>query len=189
MIRIVTMDRHPLVHAGVEAVLRDRAGLAHAGSAADRYALWPLLQRTHPDVVLLEAAGEGLDLCLRLKDRPSAPSVVLHGVGDGDLVPAAFAGADAVLARTAPVRELLETLRDPQLPELGPRRRSRAAEPLAPTDRAIFAMRLAGTSRADIAKVADLHPSELHGRLSAIAAQLAGTAPAPDRQRALRAVA
>jgi DNA-binding NarL/FixJ family response regulator len=132
MIRIVTMDRRPLVHAGVEAVLRDRPGLAHAGAAGDRYALWPLLQRTHPDVVLLEAAGDGLDLCLRLKGRPTPPRVVLHGAGDGDLVPAAFAGADAVLDRAAPVRELLETLRDPQLPEIGARRRARAAEPLAP---------------------------------------------------------
>src|SRR5690348_7700855 len=140
MIRIVTMDRHPLVHAGVSAVLRDRPGLEHAGGARDRYALWPLLQRTHPDVVLLEAAGDGLDLCLRLKDRPSPPRVVLHGAGDGDAVAAAFAGADAVLDRAAPVRELIETVREPRLPEIGARRRARAAEPLEPTDRAIFAM-------------------------------------------------
>jgi DNA-binding NarL/FixJ family response regulator len=188
MIRIVTMDRHPLVHAGVGAVLQGRPGLEHAGSAADRYALWPLLQRIHPDVVLLEADGDGLDLCLRLKDRTSAPRVVLHGAGDDDLVPAAFAGADAVLDRAAPVRELLETLRDPKLPAVGARRRARAAEPLTPTDRAIFAMRLAGTARADIAKVAGLHPSEVHSRLSAIASKLAGVGGVVDH-RALRAVA
>ena len=189
MIRIVTMDRQPAVLAGVEAILRGRPGLTHAGSAADRYSLWPLLQRTHPDVALLDASGDGLELCLRLKDRLHAPRVVLHGAGDGDLVPAAFAGADAVLDRTAPARELVETLRDPRLPAIGARRRARAAEPLGPTDRAIFAMRLAGTPRADIAEVAGIHPSELHARLAAIVAQLAGKPAVPDHRRALRAVA
>jgi hypothetical protein len=113
---------------------------------------------------------------------------VLHGGGDAALVPAAFAGADALIDRSATVRELVETLREPRLPELSARQRARAAERLDHADRAIFAMRLAGTARADIAKVAGIHPSELHGRLAAVAAQLAGRT-APARERRLRAVA
>ncbi len=137
MIRIATLDSHPTVLAGVEAILRDRFGLAHVGSAHDRYGLWPLLQRTHPDLVLLEHGpdADGLELCLRLKDRPSAPRVVLHGGGDAALVPAAFAGADALIDRSAPVRELVETLREPRLPELSARQRARAAERLDHADR------------------------------------------------------
>jgi DNA-binding NarL/FixJ family response regulator len=184
MIRIVTMDRHPTVLAGVEAILRESSGLEHAGSAHDRFGLWPLLQRTHPDVVLLEhTGGDALELCLRLKHRPAAPRVVLHGGGEDDLVPAAFAGADAVLDRTAPVRELVEALRAPALPGIPVRLRARAAERLSPADRAIFSMRLAETPRADVAKVAGIHPSELHGRLASVAARLAGdTVHVPERR-------
>jgi DNA-binding NarL/FixJ family response regulator len=190
MIRIATLDSHPTVLAGVEAILHNRSGLVHVGSAHDRYGLWPLLQRTHPDVVLLEHGpdADGLELCLRLKDRPSAPRVVLHGGGDAVLASAAFAGADALIDRSATVRELVETLREPRLPELSARQRARAAERLDHADRAILAMRLAGTSRADIAKVARIHPSELPGRLAAVAAQLAGrNASSPERR--LRAAA
>lgn len=196
MIRIITVDPRPAVLAGVEAILRERPGIAHVGSAQDRYALWPLLQRTHPDVVLLDhtPGGDGLELCLRLTDRRLAPRVVLHVEDTGPaLVPAAFAGADGLIGRTAPVRELVETLREvgagsSRLTELPLRLRSRAAERLAPADRAILAMRLAGTARADIAKVAGLHLSDLHGRLAAIAAQLAGQS-TPDTGGRLRAVA
>ncbi len=195
MIRIATMDRHPTVLAGVEAILRDRPGLAHVGSASDRYGLWPLLQRTHPDVVLLEHSpgGDGLELCLRLKERDLAPRVALHCDGHEALVAASFAGADAVLDKAAPVRELVETLRavaagGHAMPEVALPVRSRAAERLAGADRAIFAMRMAGTSSPDIASVAGVRRSELHGRLASIAAQLAGrTVPVPDRH--LRAVA
>ena len=173
MIRIITVDPRPAVLAGVEAILRERPGIAHVGSAQDRYALWPLLQRTHPDVVLLDVQH----------DEDTGPA----------LVPAAFAGADGLIGRTAPVRELVETLREvgagsSRLTELPLRLRSRAAERLAPADRAILAMRLAGTARADIAKVAGLHLSDLPGRLAAIAAQLAGQS-TPDTGGRLRAVA
>ena len=196
MIRIVTVDPRTAVLAGVEAILRDRPGLAHVGAAQDRYALWPLLQRTHPDVVLLDhtPGGDGLELCLRLTERRLAPRVVLHVEETGPaLVAAAFAGADALIGRSAPARELVETLREAgagssRLTELPLRLRLLAAERLSPADRAILAMRLAGTARADIAKVAGLRPSDLHGRLAAIAAQLAGQ-PTPDTGARLHAVA
>jgi DNA-binding NarL/FixJ family response regulator len=188
MIRIATMDRHPTVLAGVEAILRDHPGLEHVGSATDRYSLWPLLQRTHPDVVLLEHApgGDGLELCLRLTERDLAPRVVLHGAG-GDVLPAAFAGADALLDKSAPVRELVETLRavaagEHVLAPVSLPSRSRAAGRLEGADRAVFAMRMAGTASPDIANVAGIHRCELHGRLAAIAAQLDGRAvPPPER--------
>ena len=193
MIRIATMDRHPTVLAGVEAILRDRPGLEHVGSASDRYGLWPLLQRTHPDVILLEHSpgGDGLELCLRLTERDLAPRVVLHGAGA--LVPAAFAGADALLDKGAPVRELVEMLRAVGagahvMPPVSLQLRSRAAARLDGADRALFAMRMAGTSSPDIASVAGIHRSEVHGRLAAIAAQLDGRA-TPTRGRHLSVVA
>ena len=66
--------------------------------------------------------------------------------------------------------------------------RSRAAARLDGADRAIFAMRMAGTSSHDIASVAGIHRSEVHGRLAAIAARLDGR-PMPTRERHLSVVA
>ena len=176
MIRIATMDRHPTTLAGVDAILRDRPGLEPVGSASDRYGLWPLLQRTHPDVILLEHSpgGDGLELCLRLKERDLAPRVVLHGA-------------------CAPVRELVETLRavaagERMMPPVPLPERSRAAARLDGADRAVFAMRMAGTSSPDIASVAGIHRSEVHGRLASIAAQLDGRA-MPTRERQLSVAA
>ena len=48
--------------------------------------------------------------------------------------------------------------------------------------------RLAETPRADIAKVAGIHPSELHGRLASVAARLAND-PVQVPERRLSAVA
>ena len=72
MIRIVTLDRQPLMRRGVESALREQPDLELAGAASDSGELWPLLYRTDPDLVLtgVEDPGESLALCLRLKRRP-----------------------------------------------------------------------------------------------------------------------
>jgi DNA-binding NarL/FixJ family response regulator len=115
MIRVATVDRHPAVHAGLDAFLRAEPDLLHVGGAADRYELWPLLQRTHPDVVVLEhsAAVDGLSPCLRITGRPGAPRVLLFGtdLGRDVLVPATLAGARAIWpVRRAPTSRPLRGL-------------------------------------------------------------------------------
>lgn len=179
MIRVVTLDRHPAVHAGVAAVLHGEPDLVHVGAAADRFELWPLLDRTHPDVVLVDDAPGGLELCLRITRRASAPRVVLYTAGRSAdaIVPAMLAGVDAIVAKTAPVRELLETIRraardGASLPALPPQVQSRAARRLESEDRAIFAMRLAGTAPAEIAETLGIRRSELGGRITAILSRL-----------------
>jgi DNA-binding NarL/FixJ family response regulator len=183
MIRVATVDRHPAVHAGLDAILRAEPDLLHVGGAADRYELWPLLQRTHPDVVVLEhsAAVDGLSPCLRITGRPGAPRVLLFGtdLGRDVLVPATLAGAGAIVDKSAPVRELVQALRavaagEQLLPAIPPGLQSRAAARLAPHQRAIFAMRLAGTSTADIASVAGLARTDVRASIGAIVALLGG---------------
>jgi DNA-binding NarL/FixJ family response regulator len=121
----------------------------------------------------------GLELCLRITGRPGAPRVLLFGadLGPEAIVAATLAGAEAIVDKGAPVRELLETIRavaagDDALPAIPPRLQTRAAARLAPEQRAIFAMRLAGTSTADIATVAGLATSDVRARLAAIVAAL-----------------
>src|ERR671932_1022345 len=92
-VHVAVLDRHPVARAGFDAILRAQPGLALAGAVADEHALWPLLYRARPEVVLLEhdpAAGANLALCLRIKARTLAPRVVLCAaeVGTERIVPA-----------------------------------------------------------------------------------------------------
>jgi DNA-binding NarL/FixJ family response regulator len=196
-IRVATFDHHPTVLAGMEAILRHEPDLVHVGAAADRYELWPLLNRTQPDVVVLDHGhGGGLELCLRITARRPAPRVLLFGSGMGAEagVAATLAGAGAILDKGAPVRELLESIRavaagEQVLPAIPPRVQSRAAARLGRRDRAIFAMRLAGTPTADMAGVVGLGAPELRERLAAIVGTLGGRPePVPGGPR-LRVVA
>jgi DNA-binding NarL/FixJ family response regulator len=187
LIRVAVLDPHPAVRAGIEAVLATQPDLTPAGSAADAQELWPLLNRSRPDVLLLDQrarCGEGLVLCRRVKAPLLAPRVVLcaaHAHADL-IVPATLAGADALVDKSADLRELLAAIRAVAagrrtLPRITPRLQARAAARLGPVDRAVFAMRLAGTSPRDIATTVGLGGHELDARLSAILAALAGEEP------------
>ena len=184
MIRIAILDRRPVVRAGLEATLVAQPGLASAGAAADRRDLWPLLYRTRPDIVLLEhgpRASDALGVCLRIKTQLPAPGVLLCTTGAGDelIVPATLAGADAIVDTGGDLRELVHAIRvvgggGRVMPAVTPRLQARAAARLGPHDRAIFAMRLGGTSPADIAATVGLAPRRLAGRVQAIVAMLGG---------------
>jgi DNA-binding NarL/FixJ family response regulator len=183
MIRIAVLDRHPAVRAGVDAILRDQQGLAPAGSAADPRELWTLLYRARPDVVLVEhdpGTRDGLAVILRLKGGVQAPRAVLTAAQPGPelVVPATLAGADAIVDTAAEVRDLAGAIRavaggERRLPPITPALQARAAERLEPQDRAILAMRLAGTAPADVAATVGLGRRELTARMHAIVGALA----------------
>jgi DNA-binding NarL/FixJ family response regulator len=171
MTRVAILDRHPAVRAGLHALLRSVPGLAFAGSASHRRELLPLLYRTDPDVLLVDE----LELVRRVKTEAPRTRVVLYVASPSAelLLAAAVAGADGVLDKGASERELLCALRgEPVLPPVAPQAQARAAARLDPRDRAIMAMRLAGTSARDIAGVVGLTVAGLNGRVQAIVAQL-----------------
>ena len=185
MIRVAVVDRQPTVRAGLDAILAGQPDLVAVGGAGHARELWPLLRRVRPDLVVLDGPtlGEALALCLQLKAGLVRPHVVLFAsaVRTGAIVPATLAGADGIVDKAADVRELLHVIRtvaggERALPRITPRLQADAAQRLAPQDRAIFAMRLAGTSAADIAATVRLAALELHARIAAILATLAGPA-------------
>jgi DNA-binding NarL/FixJ family response regulator len=185
-VRVAVLDRHPVARAGFDAILRAQPGLALAGAVADEHALWPLLYRARPEVVLLEhdpGSGASLALCLRIKARPMGPRVVICAAEAGTelIVPATVAGADAIVDKAADVRELVHAIRavargERVVPRFTPALQAAAAARLGHRDRAIFAMRLAGTAPHEIADVVGLDPRALEARTAAIAAAL-GTRP------------
>jgi DNA-binding NarL/FixJ family response regulator len=181
MTRVAIVDRHPTVRAGLDAIVTAQPDLLAAGCAADACELWPLLHRVRPDVVVLDGhpLGDALGHCLQMKAGLLRPRVVLFAsdVRTGAIVPATLAGADGIVDKAAEVRELLHVIRtvaggEPALPRITPRLQTDAAQRLAPQDRAIFAMRLAGTSAADIAATVRLAAHELDARIAAILATL-----------------
>ena len=116
MIRVLVVDDHPVLRAGLEAVLRTEPGFVCVGTAADGHELRAAMGQTRPDVVLLDwrlGDEDGLALCRTLRAGPAPPEVVLYTATadpglDGQ---AADAGAHAVVEKTADIDELFDTLR------------------------------------------------------------------------------
>ena len=96
-----------------------------------------------------------------MRARRAGARVVIYAAGPHAAVAAHFAGAYALVDRRADPRVLVEAVvaaggGERRLPLLSAAMRRRAAAALEPADRAILAMRLAGTSRAETAETAQM---------------------------------
>jgi len=106
MIRVLVVDDHPVLRAGLEAVLRAEPGFLCVGTAAD----------TRPDVVVLDRRLEhedGLELCREVRTEPVAPEVLIY-TADGDGTSQAevdAAGARAVVRKSSGVDDLFDAMR------------------------------------------------------------------------------
>ncbi len=164
MIRVVVIDDHPALRAGLKTVLESEPGIVYAGeSGGTEESLWPLLRKVEPDVVLLDyhlPKGDGLQLCYRIKQHPPAPGVIIFSAYASPelLLPAQLAKADAVLNKGVGARELFEAIRSvaagtPLIaqPSAALLREALAAIPEA--DRVVIGMLLDGTSEPEAARV------------------------------------
>jgi len=106
IVRVAFLDDHPAIRAGLQAILATEPDLRLVGFAAGEHELWPLLERTHPAVVILDLhhpGRDGLALCLQIKRQPDAPAVLLYSAYTPAalLVAAAVAGADAIVSKSS----------------------------------------------------------------------------------------
>lgn len=188
MIRLLIVDDHPAMRAGLTAVLRAEPGIVPLGAASGADELEPALRRTQPDVVLLDyhlPGTDGLQLARRLKRRTPAPKVLLYSAwADASLVvPSVLAGADGLLNKSAPAPELYDALRavargERVLPPVPQELREAAAAELDPVDLPILSMMLEGTPPTEIAQTLRIDPTELSHRLDAMIATLRVEVPA-----------
>jgi DNA-binding NarL/FixJ family response regulator len=192
LIRVAVLDDHAAVRAGLQAIVGSTPGMVSVGSAHDEAELEWLLQRTDPSVLILDVHHPGLHglaLGLRLKRRSARPRIVLYSGRGGELltVAAAVAGVDAVVAKSDTERALVEAIREAnRLPAVSLSAQRRAAARLDPADHSILAMRLAGSSWAEIAATLRLPIASVADRGAAIVIRLtaAGTpAESPARER------
>lgn len=116
MIRVLVVDDHPVVRAGIEALLsaaEDVTVAATAGSGAEAVAL---AARLRPDVVLMDLRMPEMDgdeaTALILRQDPDARIVVLTTYESDDAILRAIgAGASGYLLKAAPEQELLAGIR------------------------------------------------------------------------------
>jgi DNA-binding NarL/FixJ family response regulator len=116
VIRVLVVDDHPVLRAGLEAVLRAEPGFVAVGGAADGLAMEELLARGETDVVVLDrflAEEDGVELCRAVRRRPDAPAVVLYTASNdhGLDAEARAAGAFGVVEKAAAVDELFDAVR------------------------------------------------------------------------------
>ena len=175
MIRVLIVDDHPALQAGLTAVLKAEPGIVPIGTAQSEFDLWPALARTRPDVVLLDyhlPSSDGLALCRRLKRQLPPPAVLLFSAyADGSLaIPARLAGADGLVNKAVSATELHDAIRTVAkgrevMPPVTRELLDAASSRVDSDDLPILGMTLDGTAPADIAQTLHLEPRELDARL------------------------
>ena len=189
MIRILLVDDHPALLAGLTTVLRAEPGLVPLGTAASDEELWPALNRTRPDVVLLDyhlPPADGLHLCRRIKRTIPAPAVLLYSAyADAQLmIPGLLAGADGVVNKGAPAGELYDAIRtvargESVMPPLSRELLDGATARLDAEDLPVLMMTLDGNTADEVARTLGLPPDELTHRVDRMISRLRVEVPVP----------
>jgi DNA-binding NarL/FixJ family response regulator len=115
-VKVLVIDDHPALRAGLEGLLGLEQGFEVLGALPNDLHVLARIDARRPHVVILDYAldrGDGLSLCFRIKQLPCPPRVVLYSayVDRVFAVPAALAQADAIVAKSAPVDQLLTAVR------------------------------------------------------------------------------
>lgn len=116
MIRLLVVDDHPVVRAGMVAVLGEEPDLEVVGEASNGAEALALVPRLTPDVVLMDLrmpVMDGAEATRRLAGTPDAPQVLVLTTydTDADIVRAVEAGARGYLLKDAPTPVLTDAIR------------------------------------------------------------------------------
>jgi DNA-binding NarL/FixJ family response regulator len=116
-LRLVLVDDHPVVRAGLRALIESSDGLPVVGAAGDAAAARPVIAETGPDVVLMDLSlGDGvggLEATKRVKALPEPPAVLVLTTYDteSDILRALDAGAAGYLLKDVPPHDLFAGIR------------------------------------------------------------------------------
>jgi two-component system NarL family response regulator len=115
-IRIFIVDDHPVVRAGLTSMLGTQAGLEVVGSASSGEEALNILQRSGPDLLLLDLrmpGMNGIDTLRAIKRAGHATRVIVltSFETDEDIYRAVHAGAEGYLLKNTSQREMVEAIR------------------------------------------------------------------------------
>ena len=116
-IRLMIVDDHTMVRAGLRILLEESEDICISGEAANGLTAVELVEQIDPDVILMDLnmpLMDGIEATRRIVAiRPDQHIIVLTGMPDDErLFQAIQAGAQGCLEKTAPPEELVQTIRD-----------------------------------------------------------------------------
>ena len=115
-VRVVVVDDHPVVRAGIIGLLRNEGGIDVVGQAGDGAEAVVVAARVAPDVVLMDLRMpvlDGVEATRALLSRPDAPRVLVLTTYESDeqILAAIEAGASGYLLKAAPPEEIVAGIR------------------------------------------------------------------------------
>jgi DNA-binding NarL/FixJ family response regulator len=183
-LRVLVVDDHTAVRAGVQAVLAREPDLQPIGGASSADQALDKTRARRPDVAVVDhrlEAGDGLTLTRQLKALPEPPAVLIYSAhADAALtVAAVVAGADGVVGKGGNADDLCDAIRfvargHSVRPRILPAALRSTAERLDPADVPILGMLIHRTPPAEIARVLDMTERRLDARRWAMLRRLTG---------------
>lgn len=115
-IRLIIVDDHPVVRAGLRGMLNSQPDLHIVGEAKDGSSAVTLAAQVQPDVVLMDlrmAGSDGVSAIKAIKAQklPTHILVLTTYDSDADIIPAIEAGATGYLLKDTPTDELARAIR------------------------------------------------------------------------------
>jgi DNA-binding NarL/FixJ family response regulator len=188
MIRLLVVDDHAAVRAGLIGLLRREPGLVPLGAVGSVEEALREARNLEPQVALIDFQlpdGDGLTLCRELKLLPNPPRVVVYSAfaRPALAVAATIAGADGLVDKGVEVDDLFDAIRavgrgERALPPLEPEMVTRCTARIDPDDVSIFGMLMSGTPIADVAEVLSTGERQVEERLRAMLGDLLSESPA-----------
>src|SRR5579862_4236105 len=115
-IRVVIVDDHLVVRAGLKAVLRAARDIDVVGEGANGDEALALVERLDPDVLIMDLSMDGMDgakATAALRERNARARVLILTMHPAEdvLLPVMSAGASGFLMKNAADRELVDAVR------------------------------------------------------------------------------